>query len=333
VPRTLGAAYDPGVSDFSIRPVTLDDAVALQEVQAAAELVDRTGEHYSVADVVEELENPMIDLAHDWLLVERGGQVVAHFMLTPRPPADGALSVDVHGSVHPDHRRQGISSQVVPLLVSRAREFVRERGADLRPVITASAISENTDIAEIFEGQGLLPHRWTFLMEADLSAPSTSSAALPDGYELSTWEGVDHEEMRHTHNHAFVGHPGFSPWSPEMWSHRVADTHNSRPELSLIARDETGAVAAYLQTSEFDATFEATGKRDAFVSKLGTVNAHRRRGLAGALLRIAMQRYREAGFDTSSLDVDSENPTGALGIYEKAGFRTTTRWTNFLLVP
>ena len=170
-------------------------------------------------------------------------------------------------------------------------------------------------------------------MEADLSATSGSSPALPDGYELSTWDGVDHEEMRHAHNEAFVGHPGFSPWSPEMWAHRVVETRNSRPALSLIARDESGAIAAYLQTSEYDATFEATGKRDAFVSKLGTVPAHRRRGLGGALLRIAMHRYQESGFDTSSLDVDSENPTGALGIYEKAGFRTTTRWTNYLLEP
>jgi mycothiol synthase len=329
--REAARPYDPGVSDFSIRAVTLDDAVVVHAVQAAAESVDRTGVHYTVADVVEELESPMIDLAHDWLLVESGGQVVAHFMLTPRPPADGALSVDVWGAVHPDHRRQGISSHVVPLLVSRARDYVRERGADLRPVITGAAMSEDIDIAEIFEGQGLRPHRWTFLMEADLSGTTEPSPALPDGYDLSTWEGVDHEEMRTAHNHAFAGHPGFTPWSPEMWTHRVVDTRNSRPELSLVARDEAGAVAAYLQTSEFDATFEATGKRDAFVSKLGTMSRYRRRGLAGALLGIAMHSYREAGFDSASLDVDSENPTGALGIYEGAGFRTTRRWTNYLL--
>ncbi len=49
------------------------------------------------------------------------------------------------------------------------------------------------------------------------------------------------------------------------------------------------------------------------------------------LLRIALERYRDAGFDRSALDVDSENPTGALGVYERAGFRTTKRWTNYLL--
>jgi mycothiol synthase len=49
------------------------------------------------------------------------------------------------------------------------------------------------------------------------------------------------------------------------------------------------------------------------------------------MLRHALVRYREAGFDESSLDVDSENPTGALGIYERAGFEVESRWTNYAL--
>ena len=71
--------------------------------------------------------------------------------------------------------------------------------------------------------------------------------------------------------------------------------------------------------------------REAYVAKVGTLDAHRRRGLAGVLLQIALERYRDAGYDRAALDVDSENPTGALGVYERAGFRTTKRWTTYLL--
>ena len=94
MPLEAGSPYDPGVSDFRIRPATLDDAVAINDLMAAAEAVDRTGEHYSVEDVVEELENPMIDLARDWVVVERDGRVVAHAGLTPRAPNDGSLKVE-----------------------------------------------------------------------------------------------------------------------------------------------------------------------------------------------------------------------------------------------
>ena len=42
-------------------------------------------------------------------------------------------------------------------------------------------------------------------------------------------------------------------------------------------------------------------------------------------LRRALARVERG----ASLDVDSENPTGALGLYERAGFRTDRRWTNY----
>ncbi|MET0838161.1 MAG: GNAT family N-acetyltransferase [Marmoricola sp.] len=317
------------MDDFRTRPATADDAAAIKDLLAAAESVDHTDEHYTVADVVEEIENPMIDLARDWLVVERAGALVGQCRLMPRAPADGVLSVAVDGTVHPAHRRQGIGSHVVPLMLRRAHDYVRERG-DLRPVVTADAPSTNTDLASILARHGLHPYRWTFAMEAGL-ADVEEVPALPDGYRLSTWEGVDQDEMRRAHNQAFVGHPGFTPWNAEMWDQWVALSRNYRPALSLIARDASGDVAAYVQSVEFDAVAEVTGVREAYVGKVGTLPAHRRRGLAGVLLRTALQRYRDAGFDRAALDVDSENPTGALGIYEQAGFRTTKRWTNYLL--
>lgn len=328
MPHPPYAAYDPGVSDFLVRPVTRDDAVAVNDLLAAAETVDRTEEHYSVADVEEELANPMIDLERDWIVAESGGRLIGHCRLMPRAPDDGAVSVTVDGTVHPDHRGQGLGSQLVPLMIDRAHGYARERG--LRAVISGAAPSANTDAADIFDRQGLRPHRWSFVMEADL-AVTVEPPSMPEGYTVSTWEGVSAEELREAHNSAFVGHPGFTPWSEEMWAQWVSESRNFRPALSLVARDEAGRVAAYIQTSEFDAVTEVMGIRDAFVAKVGTLEGHRRRGLAGALLGIALQRYRDEGFDRSSLDVDSENPTGALGVYERAGFRTTQRWTNFLL--
>jgi mycothiol synthase len=312
--------------------MTREDARDVKDLLAAAETVDHTEEHYSVEDVLEETENPMIDLARDWLVVERDGQVVGQTRLMPRAPHDGRVSLGIDGVVHPDHRRTGIGSHVVPLMVTRAHAYARER--DLVPVITGSGPSVNTDLAAVFRSSGLQPERWSFVMEADLHAVGvgTEAPAVPPGYALTTWVGVDPEEMRAAHNVAFVGHYGFTPWGVDMWRQWVSGTRSFRPELSLVLRDESGAVAAYLQTSEFDAVLEATGKRDAFVAKVGTTPEHRRRGLASRLLRIALHRYREAGFDRSSLDVDSENPTGALAIYERAGFRTTLRVTSYRLM-
>ena len=58
---------------------------------------------------------------------------------------------------------------------------------------------------------------------------------------------------------------------------------------------------------------------------------YRGRGLATHLLAHTLHACREAGFDTSSLDVDTQNPTGALGIYERAGYAVRYRQDNYAL--
>ena len=317
------------VGELRIRAMTAADAAAVDDLLTAAEAVDRTDEHFNLEDVLEEVENPMIDVSRDWLVAEVDGRVVAQSRLLPRAPAAGRVSVAVDGTVDPAHRRQGIGSRLVPLMVERAREYVRELGEDLVPVITGHAPSDNADQAALFARSGLHPDRWSFVMIADLATWVGDEPEVPDGYRLTTWEGIDHEEMREAHNRAFAGHYGFTPWTAQMWDQWVASVRSLRSEHSLVLRGPEGDIAAYVQTSEFEAMEEAIGVKEAYVAKVGTLEAHRRRGLAALLLSTALARYRAAGFDRAALDVDSENPTGALGLYERVGFRTTMRWTSY----
>jgi GNAT superfamily N-acetyltransferase len=56
-----------------------------------------------------------------------------------------------------------------------------------------------------------------------------------------------------------------------------------------------------------------------FIATLGVRPAWRRRGLGLALLHESFRRCAEWGETTAALGVDSENPTGATWLYERAG--------------
>ena len=62
-----------------------------------------------------------------------------------------------------------------------------------------------------------------------------------------------------------------------------------------------------------------------WVSELGVAPAWRRRGLGLALLRESFRRFRETGETVAALGVDSQNPTGATRLYERAGMRVLWR--------
>ena len=129
-----------------------------------------------------------------------------------------------------------------------------------------------------------------------------------------------HEPVRLAHNAAFRDHWGSEPRDEEAWGFVVNDPQ-ARPDLSGVVLDRaTGTVAGY-QLATHDAEGALTrGFREGYTELLGVRREFRGRGIAQALLADAMRRFTAAGMDVASLDVDSENPTGALALYVKMGY-------------
>jgi ribosomal protein S18 acetylase RimI-like enzyme len=55
----------------------------------------------------------------------------------------------------------------------------------------------------------------------------------------------------------------------------------------------------------------------------------RRRGLARSLLVQSIEMFREMGMEETALGVDTQNPSGALNLYESVGYRMTRQHTFF----
>jgi mycothiol synthase len=322
----------PRPVDITLRPLTRADIPAWARLLADIEKVDQTGEHYSAADLEEEMANPEIEVGKDIVGAYDGDTLVGYFSILPRGEGEGHFKVHVEGSVLPLRRGEGIGTRLVEAMLARAEQVHAERRPDLPARLTTTGLSSDEAQADLLATAGMSGERWNFVMRTALDAPP-DEIPLPQGYEFVRYDASMAAAMLEAHNTAFLDHPNFTPWSETLWKQFVTESRSFRPDLSFVVVPVgEKEIVAYLQTAEFDAYFEVTGRREAYVGKLGTLREHRGKGIAGALLVRCLHAYREAGFDEASLDVDSENPTGALGIYERAGFAVESRWTNYFRV-
>jgi mycothiol synthase len=152
-----------------------------------------------------------------------------------------------------------------------------------------------------------------------------SVAALDEGLELVGFGPELHEPVRLAHNEAFRDHWGSEPRDEEGWGFVVNDPQ-ARPDLSAVVLDRaSGRVAGYQIASHDAESAVSRGFREGYTDLLGVRREFRGRGIARALLADAMRRFAAAGMDKAALDVDSENPSGALALYLKMGYVVVNR--------
>ena len=322
--------------DLDWRPVTVDDVPAWNALLARAEDVDHTGEHYNEADLVEELQDEAQG-PDDRMGAWDGDRMVAFATVRPREAIVDHWRIESQGSVDPAYRATGIGTHGVAWAVARAATVHRERHPEVEMRFQVTGHLDREDQVSLLESAGLVPVNWSAVMRVHLdrtqptTQPSTQPVAWPDGYRLVPYSRELTGPTMDAHNAAFMDHWGFVPWTPTMWEQWVDGTRNARPDVSfaLVPVDRPDYVVGYLITSEFDAYEAATGRREAYLAKIGVRREMRGQGIASALIRHGLAAYRAAGYHESSLDVDTNNPTGAFGLYERAGYEIETRTAIF----
>ena len=314
------------------RPVTVDDVPAWNALLARSEEVDHTGEHYNEDDLVEELQDEAQG-PDDRMGAWDGDKMVAFAAVRPREAIVDHWRIESEGTVDPAYRGTGLGGHGVAWAAARAATLHRERHPEVEMRFQVTGHLDRADQVSVLESAGLVPVNWSAVMRVhlDRTEPSTQPVAWPDGYRLLTYSRDLTTPTMDAHNAAFMDHWGFVPWTPTMWEQWVDGTRNARPDVSfvLVPEDRPDHVVGYLITSEFDAYEAATGRREAYLAKIGVRREMRGQGIASSLLRHGLAAYRAAGFVESSLDVDTNNPTGAFGLYERAGYEIETRTAIF----
>lgn len=160
-------------------------------------------------------------------------------------------------------------------------------------------------------------------MERDL-AQAVPEVMIPAGLRLIPFDFVYDAEALDVRNEAFADHWGSTPQTEESWRLRQTGMRSFRADLSFLAVAGSQVVAILL-THHFEADTAVMGRREAWISAIGTWRAWRGRGVATGLIGTALAEATRQGFAQAALGVDADNPTGALSLYRAAGFHVEHR--------
>jgi len=307
-----------------------DDVVAIVALEAAAEPFDQTGDLASPEDLTAWFVNDLVDLERDTRVVCAGDELVGWASAIAPPTFRDAYGVHLEGRVHPDWRGRGIGRALLAWQLERGRELHAQRHPEAPARLTATVFTTMPTLEALVRRAGLQPVRWFFHMERLLT--DLPPRRRPEGVELVPFSWDRDDEVRRAHNAAFTEHYGSSERDVASWEVMFTGQPSFRPDLSVLAVSG-GAVVGYALSYVSEATAAATGSRESYFGQIGVVPAARGRGLSKAVIIEALHAAAAADCQTAGLEVDSENVTDALGLYESLGFathRTQVSWSEHL---
>lgn len=324
-PRTLETPTQPvGVS---WRAATLDDVDAVTRVYEEVAAVEHPDWAETRDTVEEEFSHSWVDLARDTLLAEVNGRIVAFGQVIAPPNPETIVRAILFGGVSPEYRGRGIGRELIRWQHGRALQKLAESDLDLPGWVLAFSEERSASTHRQFERMGLGLTRYFVKLERDLSQP-IQRVDLPEGLRLVRATRDDSARLLEAKNASFRDHWGSQPTGEEQWE-SMMDLPTTRLDLSFLALDGD-RVAGFVVTDVNPEDFERQGFVGGYVSLVGTIREWRRKGVAPALLAAALEAYRGEGHERVTLDVDTENPSGALGLYTGLGFEAKDRSLAFV---
>jgi mycothiol synthase len=317
----------PAIPGLAFRRFTApDDYDTVTRVAVAASVHDGLDWVPDAATLRVEYENRAdFKPARDVLIAEVNGEVVA-WGETGRQVRDGLALYTTSGAVDPAWRRRGIGQSILHHNEAHLRTLATHFDDPDGRALGAWISDRETGHRHLLEAEGYVPVRYGFTMIRP-SLDDIPEAPLPDGLEIRDVRPEDHRAIFDADAEAFRDH----------WGHREPTEEDFTGLFALPDLDTSlwsvawdgDQVAGSVQTFVWKTENETLGVRRGWLEHISVRRPWRRRGVAKAIIADALHRLQAAGMNEAMLGVDSENPLGALQLYESIGFVTKDRGTAY----
>lgn len=302
------------------RPIERGDVAAWKRLLDAVEAVEQEDEHPTEADLLDRFDDPYVDMARGSLAAWDGDRMVGHHWMKARTAAEPTHEFWQLGGVDPEYRGRGVGTRLLTWAEQAARPLHQERfpGAPLALMDGCLVGSEASE--QLFAQLGYEQVRWYRNMVVDdLAAVVAAMPAspVPDGVAFRVFTEERSADALEVRNDAFRDHYGSVPQSPEGWAHLTGGS-SFRAGSSYLAYDAANGEPLAIVLGE---EYTSDAGRELYIALVGTARAGRKRGIASALLAHVLREALAAGYERSSLGVDADSPTGAVGLYERLGYR------------
>jgi ribosomal protein S18 acetylase RimI-like enzyme len=287
----------PLSSRFTIGPATGADAAAVAAVARAVEVALHGTPQIDEGDILDWWRT--VDQERDTWVARDDGTVVAAATLWKHGDVP-----NVWADVHPDAVGHGLGSALLDLTESRAREL----GA---PAIRNDVFGRDEPARRLLERRGYRIVRRYFEMRIELGDEPPAEPTWPEVLRVEQFQLDDARAVHDALGDAFREEWGWAPMEFEEWRRIRLEADDFDPSLWSVVwdGDEVAAVARCDR-------FRYGG---GWIQTLGVRKPWRRRGLGLALLQHTFRLFHARGERSIGLGVDTENPTGALSLYERAG--------------
>jgi len=288
---------------------------------------DREDDVYTLEDLRHDYSHlTHSDPAMDMLYAEIDGKTLAYARVDwyqEEDPNHRIYSVIIN--IHPEARDQGIEAPMIKWCETRLREKAADHPQDGARFFQAYSNEKRVSHITVLETLGYKPVRYGIGMSRSLK--NIPEGDLPEGIEVRPVKPEDCRKIWDASIEAFRDHWGFSEPEEEDYT-SYSTSKYFQPELWQVAWYGDEVVGSVMNYVDLDYNQKLNRNRG-WTEEISTHREWCRKGIAKALIVRSMHMHKANGMTEVGLGVDTQNPNGALQLYQSLGYEKEREFITF----